>query len=348
MSAITPNAPERHRTKQRLFNTFNDWMSKQIHERTKILAIINGVLGDYLAASQHPLAIPMHLRMNGQPLQMDQSFLPPSCFNKNGKIMVLVHGLCMVEVPWTEQLQQQHQREEETVDPYSLMGYTPVCLRYNSGCHVSTNGQEFTRLLEALVKNWPVPVEELVIVGFSMGGLVSRSACHYGALAGHHWLQSLSKMIFIATPHHGSPLERGGNWIDRILSTNSLTAPLAKLGKIRSAGITDLRYGNLLDSDWQGRDRFELHNDQRQPVALPNGVQCYAIAATRGKQAGDLGDRFFGDGLVPLSSALGHHNDPTRCLQIAPSQQWIAYRMSHIELLKHPDSYAQIKAWLTS
>src|SRR4030095_10668393 len=141
------------------------------------------------------------------------------------------------------------------------LGFTPLYLHYNSGRHISTNGREFADLMEALVGQWPVPVEELVIMGHSMGGLVTRSACYYSALAGHDWLRRLRKLVFLGTPHHGAPLERGGNWIEILLGVSPSNAPFARLEKIRSAGITDLRYGNLLDEDWEGRDRFEHSAD---------------------------------------------------------------------------------------
>jgi hypothetical protein len=50
---------------------------------------------------------------------------------------------------------------------------------------------------------------------------------------------------------------RLGNRVIGALDLSPYTNALARLGKIRSAGITDLRYGNLLDDDWYGRDRFE-------------------------------------------------------------------------------------------
>jgi hypothetical protein len=53
--------------------------------------------------------------------------------------------------------------------------------------------------------------------------------------------------------------------VDLILGVSAYTAPLARLGKIRSAGITDLRYGNLVDEDWAGRDRFAGGGDRRNP-----------------------------------------------------------------------------------
>ena len=71
-----------------------------------------------------------------------------------------------------------------------------------------------------------------------------------------------------------------------LLEALPYAARFARLGKIRSAGITDLRYGNLLDEDWEKRDRFEPARDDRRAVPLPDGVECYAMAATTGKKTG--------------------------------------------------------------
>ena len=172
-----------------------------------------------------------------------------------------------------------------------------------------SNGRAFAEALEALVAAWPVEIEDFVVIGHSMGGLVARSACAYGEEAGHAWRGKLRTLVFLGTPHHGAPLERIGNWVDVILGKAPYVAAFGRLGKIRSAGVTDLRYGNLMDEDWQGRDRFAREPDSRRPVPLPEGVACYAIAATTAKEAGGLKDRLVGDGLVPVASALGHHKD---------------------------------------
>ena len=161
-------------------------------------------------------------------------------------------------------------------------------------------------------------------------------------------MRRLEKLVFIGTPHHGAPLERSGNWIDILLSASRYSAPLARLGKIRSAGITDLRFGNLVDEEWNKRSRFERSGDRRVAVPLPEGVACYAIAATTGETAGDVSDRLIGDGIVPLESALGQHANPKLALTFDASRQWVVYRTSHLDLLSRPEVYAQIKRWLTA
>ncbi|HEX6864386.1 MAG TPA: alpha/beta hydrolase [Thermoanaerobaculia bacterium] len=299
--------------------------------REAMLAALNGVLGDHLAATENPLAIPMRLRLGGEPLS-------PS---SGGRLLVLAHGLCLNDLQWNR-----NGHDHGTALARDL-GFTPVYLHYNSGLHISTNGRAFAGMLEELVGQWPVPVEELVILGHSMGGLVTRSACHYGSAAGHSWPRHLRKVVFLGTPHHGSALERGGNRLDSLLGVSRYTAPLSRLGKIRSAGITDLRHGNLLDEDWEGQDRFEASEDPRQPVPLPEGVSCFAMAAAP-SEPGDLESRLLGDGLVPLDSALGHHEEADRALPFPESQRWIALGMKHFDLLSRPEAYEKIRGWLAA
>jgi hypothetical protein len=308
--------------------------------REAVIAALNGVLGDYLTETGNPLAIAMRWRRDGKPLELTPGALAAAFSMPSPKIVVLVHGLCMNDLQWTRQ---EHNHGAALA---RNLGYTPVHLHYNSGQHISTNGRALTAMLEALVAAWPVPVEELAIVAHSMGGLVARSAHHYGTVAGHAWRRRLRKLVFLGTPHHGAALERAGHQLHRLFDQTPFTAPLARLGKIRSAGITDLRHGSLLDEDWDGRDRFAHGEDTRRPVPLPESVDCFAIGATTGRAPSDLRGRLLGDGLVPLSSALGRHHDPQFTLAFPESRQWIACGMSHFDLLSRPQVYERIHAWL--
>jgi pimeloyl-ACP methyl ester carboxylesterase len=201
-------------------------------------------------------------------------------------------------------------------------------------------------LLEKLIEAWPHPVEELVIIGHSMGGLVARSACHYGILAGHTWPGHLRKVICLGTPHHGSSLEQIGNWTGGLLKITRYSAPFRRLGTHRSAGITDLRYGNVVDEDWAGLDRFGLGPDNRRPVPLPRDIPHYTIGASLGATHDDLKGSLLGDGMVLLASALGLHDDPERCLAFPRSHQWAGYGMGHLDLLSRTEVYQKIKDWL--
>jgi hypothetical protein len=310
--------------------------------RDAALAVLNGVVGDHLAATGNPLAIPMRLRCGGRPLQPDARDLAAAIRRPRRKLLVLVHGLCMGDRAW------RRRGRDRAAALARALGYTPLHLRYNSGRHVSTNGRALAALLEALVERWPVRVDELAIVAHSMGGLVSRSACHHGAAAGHRWTRALRDVVFLGTPHHGAPLERAGSWVGAVLEQTACTAPFGRLGRIRSAGVTDLRFGNLLDEDWQGCDRFEPGRDGRRPVPLPRGVRCHAIAASRGAWEGALQGALVGDGIVPVPSALGCHEDPALDLAFPESRRWVARGMGHVDLLWRPEVYARIRGWLAS
>ncbi len=311
------------------------------HEREALRAAVNGVLGDYLVGSANPLAIPMQLRRDGQPLNLTRAALTTTLPQATGKIVVLAHGLCMNDRQW-----QRHEHDYGAALAAEA-GFTPLYLHYNSGLHISTNGRAFAALLEELLHAWPVPPEELVIIGHSLGGLVTRSACYYGAAAGHAWPAYLRKIVFLGTPHHGAPFERGGNWITIGLGVSRYSATFARLGKIRSAGITDLRYGSLLDDDWVDRDRFAQASDLRRSVPLPADVQCYVIGAVITTDETAPGAALLGDGLVPLPSALGEHADPARNLSFPESHRWIGYGLSHWDLLGRREVYEQIRLWLT-
>ncbi|MDE2417498.1 MAG: alpha/beta hydrolase [Burkholderiales bacterium] len=313
-------------------------------EREAVLAALNGVMGDRLAANHNPLAMPMTLRYAGKALQW--TAMPPMP-GATGKVLVLIHGLCMNDLQWHS-----HAEDGTPVDHGSVLaaalGYTPVYVRYNTGLHTSENGHLFSQQLEQLVAHWPVPVSEITVVAHSMGGLVTRSALHSARAGGsRRWPGLLKNIVFLGTPHHGAPLERAGNLVDLVLGSTPFTRPFARLGQLRSAGITDLRYGHVLDTDWQGHDRFRHKPDARTPLPLPEGIACFTVAATVAGARSALAERLVGDGLVPLDSALGRHDDPERTLVFAKPSQWVVYRVNHLELLSSPLVSQKLVEWLT-
>ena len=314
-------------------------------EREAVLAALNGVMGDQLAQNHNPLATPMTMRYQGHALNLHA--MPPMP-GATGKVLLLIHGLCMNDLQWRAQPGDDPAKVSDHATALAVqLGYTPVFLRYNTGLHTSQNGRELASMLEQLLAKWPVPVQELSVVVHSMGGLLIRSAVYIAQQGNLQWPQQLKNIVFLGTPHHGSPLERAGNWVDVILGTNPFSKPLAKLGQLRSAGITDLRYGHVLDADWQGHDRFHRKPDSRQPLPLPLGVACYTVAATTAAKRSPLADRLVGDVLVPLPSALGQHVDPRHQLAFDSAAQAIVYRTNHMGLLHSPEVTRQILHWLT-
>jgi len=289
------------------------------------VSAINGVYGDHLVRTENPLAIDMSFRHDGR--RVDPQRPADNLAGATGRLLVIVHGLCLNDQHWTRD---GDNRIEAIAAEH---GHTPVYLRYNSGRSIATNGREFAEQLDTLLHHWPQPVQEVAIVGHSMGGLVARSAVHHGRAARHEWPRSLRRLVFLGTPHHGAPLERGGHRLDYVMELSPYVAPFARLGKSRSAGITDLRYGAITD-------------DEQEFVPLPQDVECYALAATLGKRRGRVAERLVGDGLVPLDSALGRHRDAARTLALPEDRQWVGYEMGHLELLGRPEVYAQLRKWL--
>ena len=316
-------------------------------EREAVLAALNGVLGDRLAQQHNPLATPMTLRLEGQALDWQTPVTPATGTALCNQVLILIHGLCMNDLQWRTQSSGPDALANDHGQMLAqALGCTAVYVRYNTGLHVSENGALLSAQLEELVAHWPVGLTELRVLAHSMGGLVTRSAVDHARQNKHQWPDKLKAIVFLGTPHHGAPLERAGNWIDVVLGATPFSRPFARLGQMRSAGITDLRYGYLLPSDWEGRDRFRRHPDQRTHVPLPPGVACFAVAATTAKLRSPLAARILGDGLVPLDSALGQHADPARCLPFPPHRQHIAFTTHHMALLSSPAVGSQVLQWL--
>lgn len=300
-------------------------------EREAFVAALNGVWGDHLAATGNPLAIRMSLRQGGRRFE-------PSAGAPGGRLLLLIHGLAMNDLQWTRR---GHDHGRTLA---AELGMTPLYLHYNSGLHVSQNGRELSALLQRLVEDWPVPVQQLSIIGHSMGGLVARSACHVGA--GQPWRSALRHLVCLGTPHHGAPLERGGRRLEALLGVSPYASPFARLGRTRSAGITDLRFGLVQDADWQGRDRHATAHDSRLPTPLPAGVACCVVAAALAASARSARAALLGDGLVPLASALGDHADPALALGVPAARRLVVTGTDHWGLLDSPEVLVQLRSWL--
>ena len=323
--------------------------------RETVLAAANGVLGDTMEATGNPMAIRMQLRQDGVVLTLTKAGLKAQIKQPTAKLLVLVHGLCMNDLQW------HHVKDGVGHDHGAALaldlGYTPVYLHYNSGRHISENGRDFADILQSVTAVWPVPISELVIIGHSMGGLVSRSACAVAKDEKMPWLKQLTKLICLGTPHHGAPLERAGSWVDYLLGISPYTEPFAQLGLVRSAGIKDLRHGNMLDADWQGRAAPRAH-DRGGVVPLPKGVKCYVVAATKKAQPAKIksagktnaqsttATTLPGDGLVPVRSALGQHEDTAQALPIPTTRQYVVYGTDHFDLLSSAVVYQKLRTWL--
>src|SRR6185437_6091445 len=234
----------------------------------QVIGALNGVLGDYLARTGNGLSTRMALVHERELLPLERGALSRAHPNAAPRLVVLVHGLMSTEIVW-----RMGDFEDYGARLARDLGYTPFYVRYNSGLHISENGEALDALLERLVEAYPVPVEELTLLGHSMGGLVVRSAAHAAACRPdppRRWLSLAKRAVYIGTPHLGAPLERFGNVLTWTLANlpSPYTRLIADIGNLRSVGIKDLRYANLRREDWEGADADALLQNRRHPVPL--------------------------------------------------------------------------------
>ena len=122
------------------------------------------------------------------------------------------------------------------------------------------------------------------------------------------------------------------------------TQPLA-FGRKSSAGIKDLRHGDLLDEDWQGYHPDLCRADSRKLVPLLPNVDYYFAAATVGRDKHDPLGQLLGDLLVRPGSAVGSHSDDLRKLDIKPENCAVFHERNHFDLLDDERVHRQIIEW---
>jgi pimeloyl-ACP methyl ester carboxylesterase len=287
------------------------------------LAALNGAIGDRLHQSGSDLALTMTARVAGPAAP---------------KLAVFVHGLCESDEAWTL-LSRRHPPYGERLA--EDLGYTPVYVRYNTGLHISDNGRNLSDLMGEMSAEWPVPVEEIVLIGHSMGGLVARSAAHHG----DGWTEQLRHVFCLGSPHLGAPLEKAANVAGWALARLPETRAFAKLVNGRSVGIKDLRFGSCAEADWCDCDPDEFLRDRCQDVPFLETATYYFIGATLSRgQDGVLG-RVVGDLLVRYPSASG--SGRRRRIPFEIDKGLHLGGATHFDLLGHPAVYEQLRTWLT-
>lgn len=308
---------------------------------------LNGVFGDYLLARGNHLSLPMGLRHQGQPVELESDALAAAYPEARPRVCVFVHGLATTEWCWS------FYSDEFYGEPDVSFGkqldrdldVTSLFVRYNSGRHVSDNGQDLSAMLEKLVEVYPGGIEELTLIGHSLGGLVVRSAAHYGREADAAWLPLLRNVICIGAPNLGASLEQATNVLTSVLGFFDVpgTQVPAELLNARSAGIKDARFGYTVDEEWVDRNPDALLDNNRREVPFVDGAAYYFVA---GHISGDAEHRdtwLFGDLLVRLPSAGGVSKTGRMPFKFGQTFS----NMNHLHLLNHPDVYALLKRLYT-
>lgn len=278
-----------------------------------VQAAINGVFGDLLASQQNPLAFSTSL--HGDTPQAD------------APLLVFIHGLCLHEQRWdspahrafTHDLRQQ--------------GVRVSYLRYNSGLPIADNARELAHLLET------VPASRIMLVGHSMGGLIARSALHQASEANHRWAENVSHLAALGSPHHGAEAERLGNYANRLLALSRWSAPLTRLGNLRSAAIHDLRFGSLLHSDRERCGDILHTHDPREMIPVPEHVAHYFVAGTRTVDTG--AKKLRSDLLVTPGSALAEEYPGTDAVE-----RELLHGIDHFQLMWNERVYGRLMGWI--
>lgn len=303
-------------------NLFND--SRLLGDAA--LGFVNGAIGDHLATTRNSLDMGLRLRRG-------DTYLPDHRLTDvapTRRAVVLVHGLSTTEWSWCLDA------EKTWGDPATNFGallerelrYTAVFVRYNTGKRVSTNGAALAEALETLVQTWPGGLDELVLLGHSMGGLVARSAGAVGVQKGHRWPKTLTRVIALGTPHQGAPLARFGEFAGAGFGAIDLPATriISRLIGGRSAGIRDLEQGTVSEDGTE--------------VPLLDGVDYHFIAGSIAGTPEHLVGAWVGDLLVQKPSAHGPRG------QSGSPRVFTAFvgGVKHHQLQNDRRVYAEVKA----
>ena len=307
---------------------------------SRLQAVVNATWGDELEHRGNGLRIEMGIRNSeGATVQLTPEGLAIGFPSATPRLVVLVHGLGRTESCWLGGNSHVALWDRLDADP----SVTPVMVRYNSGRRVSDNGAELAQLLERVWRTWPMPIESIALVGHSMGGLVIRSACHAGKDAQHGWLGTADQVITVGTPHLGAPLEKAANVVSWGLRVAPESRPLADLLDARSVGIKDLRFGAIVEDDWQGVEPDALLSDRVTDLPPVEGVEQHFVAAVITSDPAHPLGALLGDLMVRVSSGTGRG----KRRKVDATQVRVLGGRRHFNLLYDREVLDQVVAWLT-
>jgi pimeloyl-ACP methyl ester carboxylesterase len=303
------------------------------------LGIVEGLIGDQLERERSDLHQPMSIRLDRRAVDLDPGSLRTAFPHARPQLVVFLHGLMETETAWSIGGGPTY---AERLDRDA--GMTGVQVRFNTGRRVSENGRSLAELLSELVAAWPVEVEEIALVGHSMGGLVARSACFIGTEEHHRWTGLVRQTVALGTPHMGAPLEQAVHYASAGLAALPETRTMANFLRRRSGGIRDLRGGALVDEDWRDCDPEALRAAALREVPLLEGATHYFVSATVTRSPSHPLGRMFGDLLVLRPSASGY----SRSRRIAFEEENGVHLggANHFALLNHPRVYDRLREWL--
>ncbi len=144
------------------------WNStKELAKKTKIAtgSILNGALGNHFETWKLPLSREMGFYQEGSFVDIQELASRISVGKQKKKLCILIHGLVSDETMW---------KFPKSSDDYGKLlhsdfGIIPAYIRYNSGRHISDNGQDLNHLLSALYSICGKQIQEIQLITHSNG-----------------------------------------------------------------------------------------------------------------------------------------------------------------------------------
>jgi len=259
--------------------------------------------------------------------------------------------LCCSETSWTFGAAT---RGSEDISYGSLLqtelGYTPFYLRYNTGLPIADNGKRLAALLDELALAYPVPIEEIVLIGHSMGGLVIRSACEVGAGNEDRWVEKVKRVFYLGTPHEGADLEKLVHVAAATLRAvpNPVTKLIGDVLNLRSRGVKDLRHGLPPTVETNQATMPPPSRARRRAIPWLAHAQHYVVAGTLTEDPQHVVSLLLGDALVKPPRSGGRAKSNTRGELLPNENIKIFPKVHHMGLAHDPAVYRQIKQWCRS
>lgn len=309
----------------------------------RVIAAVNGLIGDELRMLDDPQAITMAVRVEGADVPATGWQLAEAFRGASGHLVIFVHGLCENEESWAKGAKVQGTTYADRIAAET--DGTPVMIRYNTGLHISENGRHLDTLIQQLIEHWPSHVTRITLVGYSMGGLVARAATNHATAEGQTWQHLVRDVICLGTPHTGANLEKAAHLGSRVLRFLPESAPFGAILDQRSVGIVDLRHGYITRDEWEGQDLTGQWGLDRIAAAPLPHAEYHFVAATLGASQRHPLSSVLGDLLVHFSSAAG----VGRAGPVVEGARF-EYLASahHFALLNHPQIGDWIVEWLTA
>ena len=256
-------------------------------------AALNGAVGDTLQDREHVLTVTSGFYFRGNPINnVNAEYVPGSASSR--KLIIFLHGACCNERIWefspksinpeSSNLKGADTKGTNTeptdygIQIHDSLGYRPFYFRYNSGLSIAENGEKFAEHLSGLVDELVVDVEEIVLVGYSMGGLVMKSALAWASKHDARFLPLIKKAFYLGSPHYGAQFEKAAKVANAVLERLPflVTQLVSQVMGFRSQGIKDLGFGDVtpyIGDYWVEHVEHHfvggtLHSNERHPLSL--------------------------------------------------------------------------------